>query len=387
MHKPWLGSIKALIHRLCNQPWCCSLTSHTNRVSNPDALTVGLVAELPPPVGGMAIQAVLITQLLRNAGHEVVNVRTNPLAANSLWRNVPVLRGLINLIGYCRALSNACPRVGVVHVFSNSYLSFFLFTGPAVICAKLFRKPVVIHYHGGAAEVFLQQWGLLALPLLRMAQALIVPSTFLVEAFSKHALETSVVPNVLSADLPFRRRHPLRPHFVMARHLEPAYNTACGLRAFRLILNDFDQAQLVVAGGGSERGAMERLADELGLAEHVTFTGPVSNEQMTHLYDQADIYLNSSRVDNQPVSILEAFACGLPVVSTAAGGIPYLVQDGKDALLAPVDDSEDLAKQALRLLRDPELASRLAANGRVRAEAFCEPHVYRCLRSVYTRIV
>ena len=76
---------------------------------------------------------------------------------------------------------------------------------------------------------------------------------------------------------------------------------------------------------------------------------------MKLLYDRADIYLNSSRVDNQPVSIIEAFACGLPVVSTAVGGIPYMTRDGEDAMLAPDNDHAQLAAHMITLLQDGAL--------------------------------
>jgi glycosyltransferase involved in cell wall biosynthesis len=345
--------------------------------------TICLVAELPPPAGGMAMQAVWLSSLLRDMGHELVNVPTNPLPADSAWRQYPLLRGIVNFYRFCRHLHHACRDADIVHVFSNSYLSFFLFTVPVALGAKWFRRPLILHYHGGAAEAFLHRWGRLALPFILSARTVIVPSEFLRETFSRHGVKTVAIPNVLASGFPFRRRVPICPHLVMTRHLEPVYNIACGLRAFRLVLNEYPNALLVIAGGGSEREALERLCKELDLRNHVRFAGPVSNEHIFSLYDQADIFVNSSNVDNQPVSILEAFACGLPVVSTAAGGIPFLVRDGEDALLAGVGDAANLANQILRLIADPELAEKLIDNGLARSRAFSGPEVYRQLNAVY----
>lgn len=346
--------------------------------------SVCLVAELPPPVGGMAVQAVWLTRLLKEKGHSVLNVPTNSLPLDSAWRRYPLLRGAVNFLRFCRMMWGSCANADLIHVFSNSYLSFFLFTAPVLFCARCLRKPVILHYHGGAAAAFLERWGFLARPLLRQASVVIVPSAFLRETFAEHGISVVELPNLLSDDLSFRLRQPVRPRFVMARHLEPVYNTACGVRAFRQIVDRYPDAFLVIAGGGSERGMLEGLVAKLGLNGNIRFAGPVSSDQMMALYDDADVYLNSSSVDNQPVSILEAFACGLPVVTTAAGGIPHLVCDEQDALLARVDDADDLSRQALRVLDDSSLAMRLINNGRVRSESFRGVEVYRKLFAIYS---
>ncbi|MEP7155926.1 MAG: glycosyltransferase family 4 protein [Betaproteobacteria bacterium] len=345
--------------------------------------SICLVAELPPPSGGMAVQAAWLTDLLRSAGQTVVNVQTNPLPPGSAWRRLPLARGIVNFYRFCRHLPRACAQSDIVHVFSNSYLSFFLFTAPAVLWAKWFDKPIVLHYHGGAAAAFLSRWGYLARPFIRSARTVIVPSSFLRETFTQNGVKTVEIPNVLAANLPYRKRTVLQPRLVMTRHLEPVYNIACGINAFRLVLDRHPGATIVIAGGGSERQSLERLAEKLGLGKQVTFTGPITNLEVLSLYDQSDIFVNSSNVDNQPVSILEAFACGLAVVSTAAGGIPHLVRDGEDALLARVNDPADLARQILRLLEEPALGATITENGLMRSRAFSGSEIYRQLSLVY----
>ncbi|HEY0385883.1 MAG TPA: glycosyltransferase family 4 protein, partial [Pyrinomonadaceae bacterium] len=97
---------------------------------------------------------------------------------------------------------------------------------------------------------------------------------------------------------------------------------------------------------------------------NVSFTGRIRPEEMPALCDCADIYLNASNVDNMPLSILEAFAAGLPVVTSNAGGIPYVVQHEKTGLLVEMDDHQGMAAAAIRLLEDEELAARLTRNAR-----------------------
>ena len=101
------------------------------------------------------------------------------------------------------------------------------------------------------------------------------------------------------------------------------------------------------------------------------------------IFEASHIYLNSSRVDNQPVSILEAFACGLPVVSTAVGGIPYMVTTEVDSLLAPDDDDGILASHMLRLLSDQALARRLSEQGKQNVQHYAWPRIYPLLAAIY----
>lgn len=346
-------------------------------------MRIGLVAELPPPPGGMPMQAQRLTAGLRERGHEVVNVPTNALAHGSRWRRVPGLRGAINLALYLWRL-RSLRRVDCVHVFSNSYLSFFLFSGPAALAARLWRRRLVLHYHGGSAGAFLERWGTLAGPVLRAADRIVVPSAFLVEVFERHGFAAVEVPNTLELErYCYRPRRQLQPHLLVARHLEPVYNAACAIRVFARVAAQHPRAQLTVAGDGSERAGLEALCAALGLGQRVRFVGNVDLAAMLELYRSADVLLNTSRVDNQPVSILEAFAAGLPVVSTRVGGIPHMVSEGEDALLAADDDDEALARHVLALVDQPALCERLAEAGWRRVQRHSWQNVYPLLAAAY----
>lgn len=346
-------------------------------------MRIALVAELPPPPGGMALQAERLTEGLRERGHTVVNVPTNALPHASSWRRVPGLRGLLNLAWFLRLLP-AVREVDCVHVFSNSFLSFFLFTAPAALAARLWRRRLVLHYHGGAAGAFLERWHPLAAPVLRAADRIAVPSQFLVEVFRRHGFAAAEVPNTIALDAyTYRPRESVRPHVLVARHLEPVYNVRCALRAFAQVAGQRPEARMTVAGDGSERESLAVLARGLGIADRVRFTGNVDRLAMLALYAEADVLLNSPRADNQPVSILEAFASGMPVVSTNVGGIPYLVTDGRDGLLAGDDDAEALARRLMALVEDPGLVSRLAAEGWRHVQRHAWENVYPLLMALY----
>ena len=107
--------------------------------------------------------------------------------------------------------------------------------------------------------------------------------------------------------------------------------------------------------------AVRALVHELSLTD-VEFAGPSAHNKMGHFYSQSDIFINASWLDNMPLSILEAFASGTPVGSTAPEGIRYLVEHERTGLLCPPGDWQALACNVLRLLRDPDLAERLVRN-------------------------
>jgi glycosyltransferase involved in cell wall biosynthesis len=163
--------------------------------------------------------------------------------------------------------------------------------------------------------------------------------------------------------LDYRQRTRPEPIFLHNRGLAPEYDPACTLRAFAIVQRYYPGARLTIAHDGPLRAELEALAAELGL-RHTRFVGSVSKERMAALYDAADIYWMSPMADNMPLSLLECFAAGLPVVSSDAGGVPNMVQDQETGLLFPVGDYEAMARCALRLIEEPGLAARLANNAR-----------------------
>ncbi len=230
---------------------------------------------------------------------------------------------------------------------------------PALLIAKLYGKKSVLNYRSGEAEDHLSNWPITAQPTMKWADVIAVQSGYLQEVFARFDLKSLIIPSSINLErFHFRERKPLRPVFLSNRLLEPLYNVACILRAFELIQRRFPEARLIIAGEGTERANLENLAATLEL-KNVEFIGPVEYEDMPALYDSADIYLNATNLDNLPSSILESYAAGLPVVTTDAGGIPYILWHEETGLLVGVDDHAGMAVNAIRLLEDQALAEKL----------------------------
>jgi glycosyltransferase involved in cell wall biosynthesis len=203
---------------------------------------------------------------------------------------------------------------------------------------------------------------------LRVVERNVVPSRFLVDVFAGFGIDASVIPNVVDLNrFRFRPRARLRPRILSTRNFDDLYNVACTIRAFHLIQQRFPDATLTLVGGGKEEQRLRELVSELGLLG-VTFAGRVGPDDIAAFYADNDIYLQSPNIDNMPASVIEAYACGLPVVSTEAGGVPAILTHGVHGLLAPCGDYETLARHAMDLLTDPAAADRyiLAARKSIR---------------------
>ena len=135
-------------------------------------------------------------------------------------------------------------------------------------------------------------------------------------------------------------------------------------------------ATLTLVGGGAEEPSLRALVEELGL-KHVTFAGRVRPDEIAAFYHDHDIYLQSPNIDNMPTSVIEAYACGLPVVSTDAGGVPAILTHGVHGLLAPVGDHERLGAHVLQLLDRPDVAAALTRA----AAATCQACTWSAVRS------
>lgn len=334
-----------------------------------------------PIVGGQTVQAHSIVENFREDAAVQLDMQPiNPRFIPGL-QDIKYVRTVVTSVKYLSDIIRKIPKYDVVHVFSASYFSFLLSPTPALLAARLFRKKAILHYHSGEADDHLTRWKTAA-PTIRKFDRVVTPSGYLVDVFLGHGLEAQAIFNVVDTSrFSYRKRSPLRPVFLSNRNLEPLYNVECALRAFSIIQSAIPEAQLIVAGEGSQRGYLEALAAELQLRS-VEFLGSVPPPSMPDAYDQADVYLNSSNIDNMPNSIIEAFACGLPVVSTNAGGIPYIVDSGRNGLLVPVGDHEGLAREALRLFADPALALDMATQ----AHSECERYSWKNVRDQWVEL-
>lgn len=349
---------------------------------------LALVGPLPPPAGGMANQTLQLARLLVSEGVGVEIVQVNAPYRPAWAGRLPLLRAAFRLIPYLFRLWRAAGRNELFHIMANSGWSWHLFAAPAIWVARLRGIPAVVNYRGGEAEPFLRKAAGAVRFSMRRAAALAVPSGFLKDVFARFGMDARIVPNIIDLG----KFHPgeAKPgdvHIVVARNLEPLYDIASGLRALALLRERHPAARMSVAGSGPERANLERLAGELGIADRVCFTGRLDSEAMAALYREATLSLNPSLADNMPNSVLEALACGLPVVSTDVGGVPFLVRHGETALLVKPGDAEAMAQSMARLIEDETLRATLIQNGTEHVRAFTWERVRELWLGLYREVL
>lgn len=255
-----------------------------------------------------------------------------------------------------------------------------VYSGPAFVWAEVVSreltvlgKPFVLTLHGGNLPIFADRWPGRVQRLLMSAAAVTTPSNYLGEAMAPYGGQLRTLPNGLSlASYRFRAREPLRPRLLWLRAFHRTYNPALGPAVLARLVADVPDVTLTMVGpddGDGSRAEALRVAETAGVLPRLQLPGVVPRTDVPAWMDRGDIFLNTANVDNTPVSVLEAMAAGLCIVSTAVGGIPYLLEHERDALLVPPNDADAMANAVRRLLADPVLAARLAraANTKVNA--------------------
>ena len=301
-----------------------------------------------------------LAEQLRAEGWQVITTSSKP-------SRLPRLVDMVNTAWQRRHEYD----VAQVDVFSGP-----AFTWAEAVCWTLRRakKPYVLTLRGGSLPQFSKRWPRRVKRLLRSATAVTTPSQYLLEKMKPFRQDIRLIPNPLDlSKYPFRLRERPNPRLVWLRAFHSIYNPTLASRVLAELVREFPQASLVMVGPDKGDGSFKetkRIVAELGLEGRVSFPGGVPKKDVPTWLNKGDIFINTTNVDNTPVSVLEAMACGLCVVSTNVGGIPYLLDNGEDALLVSPDDAEGMAGAVRRILTDSALARNLSQNARRKAEQF-----------------
>jgi glycosyltransferase involved in cell wall biosynthesis len=356
--------------------------------SLPQPLRVAVVVASQRIVGGHSVQAGLLLDAWRNDGSVdpwIVPIDPVPPAPLDRLLRIKYVRTIVTQLWYWPLLVRELRRADVVHAFAASYASFLLAPLPAVLIARLLGKPAVLNYHSGEASDHLRRSIVARFVLRRLVDVNVVQSAFLRDVFRSFDIDAQVVPNIVDLrQFTYRPRSPLRPRLLCTRNFEPLYNLSCVLRAFAKIQALYPAATLTLVGSGSQERMLRQEATALGL-ENVTFAGRIAPSHVHAYYANADIYVQAPTVDNMPLSLLEAFASGLPVVSTDVGGVPSMLRHGVDGLLVADNDADALADQIVKLLTDDALARRLAESAHRTLAAYQWPVVREGWLQAYRR--
>ncbi len=265
------------------------------------------------------------------------------------------------------------------HRFSVGHIA--VFSGPAFFWAEVASwmmrtvgRPFVLSLHGGKLPVFSEHWPNRTRRLLRSAAAVVTPSRYLLEEMRCFRPDMALLPNPIDLSrYSFKIRYQPQPKLVWMRAFHEIYNPSLAPKALALLTQDLTAVELTMIGpskGDNVLTNVEQVARDLNVADRMTLPGPIQKDAVSVWLNKSDVFLNTTNADNTPISLLEAMACGLCIVSTNVGGIPYLLVDGHDALLVPPNNPEAMAAAVRRILTEPALAERLSRNARKKVESF-----------------
>lgn len=249
----------------------------------------------------------------------------------------------------------------------NFYYAFFV----SQLC-RLLKLPYMPILHGGNLPERLKSSPNMSQLIFTHASCNICPSLYLKTAFEAEGYRNLIyIPNPIDIhQYPAVKRDFAAPKLLWVRSLSAIYNPFMAIH----VLNDLQRkgvaAELCMVGPDTE-GLMESLkalAKALGVT--VTFTGKLSKPEWIALSKAYNVFINTTTIDNAPVSVIEAMALGLPVVSTNVGGMPYLIAHGTHGLLVPSDAVEAMVAAVISLFEQPEKRNQMIMNARALAETF-----------------
>ena len=262
-------------------------------------------------------------------------------------------------------------KVDYVLIDTYSTYNFWYAFVVSQICI-LFKKPYIPILRGGDLPNRLKSSPKFSKLIFCNSLYNVAPSTYLFNVFENlNYPNLKLIPNTIEiGNYNFLKRNELAPKILWVRSLSVIYNPKMAIDVLAILKTSFLEAELCMVGQEKDVriDELKEYADSLGV--NVTFTGKLSKTDWIKLSENYDIFINTTHFDNTPVSLIEALALGLPVVTTNVGGIPYLVKDRETALLVNDSDSQAMADAINELIKSPELAKELAANGRKLAEQF-----------------
>lgn len=264
-------------------------------------------------------------------------------------------------------------RADYVLIDTYSTSNFYITAIASSLC-RLFKLKYIPILHGGNLPERLEQSPKMSKNIFDNSYINVSPSCYLNYEFKRHGYENVVtIPNnIFIKDYNFKQRVSFQPRLLWVRSFDKTYNCEMALEVLRLLSEKYPEAVLCMVGPDKD-GSMQSVKDlaaKYRLTERLRITGKMSKTDWHKLSEEYDIFISTTNFDNTPVSVIEAMALGLPVVSTNVGGVPYLIDDGKDGLLCEKGNAEYMAEKIIQIVSSPEKSKDICINARKKVETF-----------------
>lgn len=298
-----------------------------------------------------------LSSLLSKEGYRVV------ISSNKLNK-------ILRLLDMCTVTLRKRKEIDflLIDTFSTSNFYYALLVSQL---ARIFSIKYIPILHGGNLPYRIEKSSFLSNLLFKNSYYNVAPSQYLKIAFEAKGYATICIPNTIPIqEYQFKERTSLAPKLFWVRSFKHLYNPMLAIKVLDLVKKEFPKASLCMVGPEKDSSFLEtkNLVAKLNLSEFVEFTGVLPKEQWHQKAVDFDFFINTTNFDNTPISVIEAMALGLPVVSTDVGGLPYLIENNIDGILVPKENPEAMAKAIVKLIKENNQL--LAKKAREKAESF-----------------
>jgi glycosyltransferase involved in cell wall biosynthesis len=278
---------------------------------------------------------------------------------------------VIRLADMILSLLRHIRHVDYVLIDTYSTLNFYFALIISQLC-RLFDQKYIPNLNGGNLPARLKKSPRCSAMIFNNAYVNVSPSFYLKNAFYDLGYKNvEYIPNTIELkNYKFELRTFEKIKMLWVRSFSHIYNPELAVRILRK-LNDLGfEAELCMIGPDSDGSLakVKKLAAKLNT--DVTFTGKLSKKEWIKLAANYNVFINTTNFDNTPVSVIEAMALGLPVVSTNVGGIPYLIEDHMDGVLVEKDNLDGMVEAVLNLTFDENFTEKIVRNAREKVEQF-----------------
>lgn len=300
-----------------------------------------------------------LSEQLKGIGYQVISVSDK---RNVVFRLIDML---LSLIKHRKA-------VDLVLIDTYSRLAFWYAVIIGALCRR-FDIPYIPILRGGGLPSRIKKTPHCSRALFAGSFMNVAPSMGFVELFKSMGMKVVCIPNNINlTDYPFKERSSFRMRLLWVRSFHEIYNPGLAIRLLHALLNKGYDAELCMVGPDKDGSlnACNNLAKLLDVRHKVVFTGRLSKPKWHRLAADYDIFINTTNFDNTPVSVIEAMALGLPVVSTNVGGIPYLLKNEEDSILVNPDNLEEMLEAVVETTRDEAQTRQRVQTARKKVESY-----------------
>lgn len=324
--------------------------------------------------GGTPTSIDILAPLLQQEGYIV---KTASEKKNRFFRLTEMLLLLVK--------NTKSTQVVFIDTYSTANFWYAYFTGQ--VCRKL-RLNYIPLLHGGNLTARLKRSPRACESLFKNATLNIAPSYFIKEKFQQNGISgVQYIPNSLKIEeYSYKIRKSLKPKLLWVRAFSEIYDPLMAIQSLEILLKEFPDAELCMVGPEKDSSFQECMAYVEKKKLPVRFTGKLDKKEWHELAIEYDIFLNTTKIDNTPVSVIEAMALGIPVVSTNVGGIPYLIDNHANGVLVPPQKPLEMSNAIAVLLRDPDGSQKLASSARLKVEKFDWAEVKKMWHTVLLNI-